>query len=204
MARKWSTKVQSLALSLMMTALTTVGACSSQQASSEVVYFAVEMASPQEAELAEDALYEISRKAHHNQFLIIDLVKSKELNNILSSQPTRRSVQDVLPQLETAPVDDQAKIKIFQRVLDLIRQHKGKRPLYVYVLTAGTQDTKTLSAIQSVCEEIAKQKADVNIYVIGLAKEHRLKMSPSVSPLGDRVRFAGSQDSEWLPLLKKF
>lgn len=204
MAHKMITQLQRGALSLGMMLLTAIGGCPQPQPLSEVVYFAIETTSSQETELAEDALYEISRKARHEQFLIIDLVRPTELNNVLSSQPTRRAVQDVVPQLKLAPTNDEARLKIFQRVLDLARQHKGKRPIHAYVLMAGTQDTRTLSAIQSVCEEIAKQKADIHLYVIGLAEEHRLRMSPSVNPLGDRVQFAGSQDSEWLPLLKKF
>jgi hypothetical protein len=169
------------------------------------IYIGVQANSPTHTSLAQDLLYQVARKTHANQWIVIDLMRSEKGDNLFSSPPTRRAIQEVMTHFEAeTESSDRAIIQSFNHLVELAIEKQG-RSFHGYLVTSGTSNPATLNELRSLATKLADQKLpNVHVYVVGLSANNRIKMSEAMKPLARCIQFAGESDTEWVQLVKQF
>ena len=177
-----------------------------QATAQTAIYLAIAPNSAADLALVQDVLHEVSRKTAAHQWLVIDVLKQDNVENVFSNQPTRRSVQEIMGQLQQPTLSsDRALIQAFNRLENLATLNQGRKIFHGYIVTAGAQTPAALMAIRTACREFAqKNLANTHLYVLGLAADKRLQLADALTTMSDHVQFAGTSDSEWLQLVRQF
>lgn len=199
--------MKKLLLSLYLLSLLLIGC---EPEIKPTIYVALQTNSSENAELAENFMYSLSRQAKRQSF-IIDQLKQDQANNIYSNPANRRGLQQIKvdPDPTTKIVEpiysnDQALIQAFQRINDLT-DSADVQPLYVYILTSGTTDPNTLNNIKYLCEKIAKKanSQNLHVYLIGLNPHNRVPTATALSPIKANSKSAGISYEEWNQFLRE-
>jgi hypothetical protein len=169
------------------------------------VYIGVQANSPTQTSLAHDFLYQVARKTRANQWMVIDVMRSGEGDNVFSNPPTRRAIQEIMTHFETETESgDRAVVQSFNHLVELAIENQG-RSFHGYLVTSGTSNPTTLKELRELATKLADQNLpNVHVYVVGLSASSRIKMSEAMKPLACCVQFAGESDAEWVQLVRQF
>lgn len=158
---------------------------------------------PESAQLVQDFFHHLSRKAKPGQRLVLHRLKGQQVEALYSNKfPTRRDLQDIYPQLQAVPSDEQALVQGFQIAKDEAIKNMGVRPIDIFIFSEGTSNPASLKEINYICSKIAEANVpNLHLHLIGLAPDKRLLMANAIQPMGKHARSAGKGDSEWLQIL---
>lgn len=161
------------------------------------------------AQVTEAFMHRLSKKTSSDYPIAIEQARGESIVSLFSHQATRRAIREIsfkldgdskTPHLDPISSDPETMVKAMHRLSDHAHKTKTKaRPLRVFIITSGTSKNTVIQRMKAISQLLVKKglKSHIQLYMIGLDEEHRLKMAQAVSPLVGSVFLSGNNDYEW-------